>query len=287
VLKNLGSGGYSNGARSHQSKEDLMALEHATPADFLKIQLDDKAVFLERWRTLLIKELATPEAQKDPKKAEMKRLLETTWTGHASIDSVAYRIVRGFHNVLAQQTFANLTGEDFNSPRPRFSTNGQFEAALWKLVTDRPAHFVDSRYKNWDEQILAAVDYLFELYQRQGGVPPPALKELTWGGRNVVQFRHPLSGAVPLLANYTDLQPRPLPGDLDMPRVTAQAFGASERMVVSPGQEDKGLFHMPAGESGHPSSPHYRDGQKAWEEGLPTPFLPGPVVETLKLVPGK
>jgi len=55
--------------------------------------------------------------------------------------------------------------------------------------------------------------------------------------------------------------------------------------VVSPGHEEAGIFEMPVGESGHPLSPHYRDGQAAWQEGSPTPFLPGPAVDVLKLVP--
>jgi penicillin amidase len=42
---------------------------------------------------------------------------------------------------------------------------------------------------------------------------------------------------------------------------------------------------MPGGQSGHPLSRHYADGQAAWEEGLPTPFLPGPEASTLTLVP--
>jgi penicillin amidase len=56
-------------------------------------------------------------------------------------------------------------------------------------------------------------------------------------------------------------------------------------MVVSPGHEETGIFHMPVGESGHPMSPHYRDSHAAWQEGRPTPFLPGPPVDVLKLVP--
>jgi penicillin G amidase len=56
-------------------------------------------------------------------------------------------------------------------------------------------------------------------------------------------------------------------------------------MVVSPGHEGRGLFHMPCGESGNPISPHYRDGQEAWEVGLPTPFLPGAAEHTMVLAP--
>ncbi len=49
--------------------------------------------------------------------------------------------------------------------------------------------------------------------------------------------------------------------------------------------KETGIFHMPVGESGHPLSPHYQDGHAAWAEGKPTPFLPGPAVDVLKLVP--
>jgi penicillin amidase len=53
--------------------------------------------------------------------------------------------------------------------------------------------------------------------------------------------------------------------------------------VVSPGHEEAGIFHMPVGQSGHPMSPYYRKGHEAWEEGRPTPFLPGRPVHRLRL----
>ena len=60
---------------------------------------------------------------------------------------------------------------------------------------------------------------------------------------------------------------------------------ASERMAVSPGREAEGYFHMPAGQSGHPLSPNYADGHRAWATGEATPFLPGPAVHTLTFQP--
>ncbi len=70
-----------------------------------------------------------------------------------------------------------------------------------------------------------------------------------------------------------------------MPRVQGPTFGASERLAVSPGHENEGYFHMPGGQSGHPLSPHYRDGHEAWVRGEPTPFLPGPTTSRLELRP--
>ena len=68
-------------------------------------------------------------------------------------------------------------------------------------------------------------------------------------------------------------------------RVQSPVGGASQRLVVAPGREAEGIFQMPGGQSGHPLSPHYRDGHAAWEQGLPTPFLPGPALHRLQLVP--
>jgi len=90
---------------------------------------------------------------------------------------------------------------------------------------------------------------------------------------------------LPWLAPLLDMEARPLPGDTHMPRVQSPGFGASERLVVSPGHEAEGLFQMPGGQSGHPLSPAYRAGHDAWVEGRATPLLPGPAVSTLRLIP--
>ena len=81
------------------------------------------------------------------------------------------------------------------------------------------------------------------------------------------------------------MEPRPLPGDANMPRVQTPSFGASERFAVSPGREEQGYMQMPGGQSGHPLSPFYRAGHLAWENGEPTPFLPGPPAHHLTLTP--
>ena len=76
-----------------------------------------------------------------------------------------------------------------------------------------------------------------------------------------------------------------LDGDSNMPRVTAPDFGASERMVVSPGHEADGFIHMPGGQSGNPLSPFWGAGHEDWVHGRPTPFLPGKTEHTMRLLP--
>ena len=282
ILARLGDGCFDLGSRARQIRDRLLSLEKATPRDMLALQLDDRALFLARWRGLLLETL-TPEAVKaEPRRAEMRRLLASTWTGHASIDSVAYRLVRDFRDTLEKQVFDNLSGLEVGEEPPYYRPHRRFEGPLWRLVTERPPHLLARRFKTWDEQLLAAADDVLNRLQALG-----PLAERTWGERNTMQVRHPLSLTVPPLARWLDVPARPLAGDLDMPRVAGIVFSASERMVVSPGHEEAGIFHMPVGESGHPLSPHFRDGHAAWLEGRPTPFLPGPPADVLELVPKK
>lgn len=282
MLATLGDGGYDLGARARQIRDGLLAREKVTPKDMLAIQLDDRALFLDRWRKLLLDTL-TPEAvAADPRRKEMRRLVETTWTGRASVDSSAYWLVRVFRLAVREQVFFALTGQNSLPERERFAPPNQFEAPLWRMVTERPVHLLDPRFKSWDEQLLAAVDAALEFLGKGGD-----LSGQTWGVRNTTRIRHPLSAGVPLLGRWLDVPPRQLPGDDNMPRVQSAHAGASERMVVSPGREEAGIFHMPVGQSGHPMSPHYQAGHEAWENGDPTPFLPGPAVHTLRLTPGR
>ncbi|HJX21721.1 MAG TPA: hypothetical protein VJ454_12075, partial [Steroidobacteraceae bacterium] len=61
---------YDLGARAGQIRDDLLALQgNITPADMLRIQLDDRAVFLARWRTLLLSVLDDEALHDHPRRA--------------------------------------------------------------------------------------------------------------------------------------------------------------------------------------------------------------------------
>jgi penicillin amidase len=281
ALRLVGDAGYGLGARARQIRDDLLAIDKATPRDLLQIQLDDRALFLTRWRDLLLKVL-TPEALAGhPRRAELRRLVLTTWDGHAAVGSAAYRIVRVFRTAMLNQVFAPLTLTCTVADSKFQYGLAQAESPLWRLVTERPPHLLSPRFHNWDEQLLAGVDAAIERLTETG----PDLSKRVWGEVNLVSLRHPMSAAIPGLSRWLDLPPQSLPGDSNMPRVQGPGFGASERLVVSPGHEEQGLFEMPTGESGDPASPHYRDSNPAWAKGEPKPFLPGPAVNRLTLTP--
>ena len=280
LLERVGDGGYALGARAKQIRDRLLALEQATTADMLALQLDDRALFFERWRQVLLDVLTPAAIAGDRRRRGLRRHLEA-WNGHASADSIAYRLIREFRRQLLEDTFAAVMHvcADASPHTINVAKLRQSEGPLWALVTARPAHLLNPKYDSWEQQLLAAAD------RSLGSCPDGSLDACTWGSANAVDIVHPLSGAIPILARWLDVHHDPLPGGRYVPRVQRQAHGASERFAVSPGKEAQGYFHMPGGQSGHPLSPFYRAGHDAWASGKPLPFMPGPTVHELELLP--
>lgn len=270
--------GYDLGARAGQIRDDLLALQQpARPLDMLGIQLDDRALFLERWRTLLMGILDEDALRNMPRRGELRRLVEH-WDARADADSVGYRLVRAFHLQTERATFemfVRALGLDpADVPEPP-----QFEGALWALVTGQPPHLLARDQASWRAFLLSQVDATLATL-RESCVQ---LDRCAWGGQNRLGIRHPLSTALGPLKRFLDMPALPMPGDHNMPRVQGAAFGASERFAVSPGHENEGYLELPGGQSGHPLSPYFRAGFDAWVRGTPAPFLPGTPAHTLLL----
>jgi penicillin amidase len=281
ALDSVGDGGYALGARAQQIRTRLFAKTRFNERDLLAIQLDDRAVFLQRWWQLL------RERSNAASSPALDALAGTasSWQGRASTDSVSYRIVRAWRLAVNARLLDGLTapaqaalGDDFQMP-----DLPQFEGVAWPLVTQRPDNLLPRRFASWDALFEDAAEEVRSKLA-QGG----PLADRTWAERNTAKICHPLSMALPGFARRLLCMPfDPLAGDTNMPRVAAPDFGASQRMVVSPGHEADGIIHMPGGQSGHPLSPYWGAGHEDWVHGRATPFLPGKAQHTLRLVPAQ
>jgi len=281
MLGQIGEGGYSDGIRARLIRDRLMTLDKATPIDMLAIQLEDKALYLDRWRTLV---LSTLSRDTTGPRAEFKRLIETTWTGRASTDSVAYRLVRQFRTTFVRDVMTTLSAPAMRiDPGFDYTRSLRGEGPVWQLVTERPAHLLSPTFKSWDDWMLAAVDRAIADLTTDG----QQLADRAWGEANGAQFLHPLAAAIPFFGRYLNMPGDPLPGDIYTPRAQTPRTGPSERMAVSPGREHEGILHIPTGQSGHPLSPHYGDQYRAWLNGEASPFLPGQAVTTMMLTPSR
>jgi len=284
ALDIIGDGGYDFGARTKQIRDALFARERFTPEDMLHIQYDDRALFLQRWRDLLLTVLDDASAADDAGLSEYRELV-ANWIPRASPESTGYRLVRAFRLEVEKRVFHALMspareayGEGVSLRR-----SNQFEGVLWSLITEKPQHLLPAGYDTWNALMLAAVRQNIDYFNSQFDGP---LADRTWGEINTASIRHPLSGSIPLLGPYLDMPPDALSGDLDMPKAQGPSFGASERFSVSPGDEANSILHMPTGQSGHPLSNFYARGHQDWVQGTPSPFLPGAAEYSLTLAPG-
>lgn len=278
----LGDGGYDDAARARQIRDDLSALTApATPRDLLAVQLDDRALLLDRWQKALLATLTPDAVAAHPDRAELRRLV-AQWSGRASVDSVAYHLVRRWRDSVAGRVLGPVFEPCLDQDESFDFHRLNYEVSLWQLVQQRPPNFLTPDCLSWDDLLLKAADDVLEWADHQGR----PLSRLTWGERNTTRIQHPFSRILPgVLARLIDMPAVALPGDHDMPRVQGPSFGASERFVVSPGHEEEGCFQMPGGQSGNPLSPFFRTGFDDWAQGRPTPFLPGPTKYTLRLQP--
>ncbi|QFT54761.1 Penicillin acylase 2 precursor [Microbulbifer sp. THAF38] len=274
-LKIMGDHGYALGARQQQIRDNLLARQQFDEQSLLDIQLDDRAIFLQRWQQHLTEFLRGREGY-----SETYQLVQN-WGGRASPDSVGYRIVRNYRLKFMELCTAPIL-TFMRKSQPNFSfgqLKRQFEYPIWTLTQEEPQHLLNPDFESWTALKLAALDQVLEKMSADG---LPLLQQ-TWGEQNTASIRHPLARAISAIDWFTAMPEDQLAGDTHMPRFQSPTHGASERMVVSPGREEHGIFHMATGQSSHPLSPFFGKGHADWVEGNPSPLKEGESRYLLKL----
>ena len=275
ALAVIGDGNYAHGARAQQIRDALRALDAPiSERDLLGVQLDDRALFYTPWRDALLGVLA--EAEPTPARDALRAAVDG-WSGHAATDDAGYRLVRTWRVEVRDRVMPALTAPaEAWAPRAG-GLPAQDETALWTLVTERPTHLLPPGAASWDALLTEAADAVAARY--------PDAEAATWGEANTLAMAHPMADVLPGIGDRLRMPAVVQAGDSRMPRVAGPSFGASERMVVSPGHEERGIFHMPGGQAGHFLSPYWGAGHEDWVRGRPSPFLPGETAWTLTLTP--
>jgi penicillin amidase len=279
----IGDGGHDLGARTHQVRDDLAALGDKTDVKKVyAIGLDDRAIFLGAWRDRAIAALDPAAIKDQSKRAEALKMLKESWTGRASVDSVGYRITRAYMYALYDILYDGANEELVKlDPKANMAAvSARWPVVIARLLDQQPAAWLPPQYASWQAVQLAALDRVLDDLTKDG----KPLMAATWGQRNTAVSGHPMASAVPVLGKYLRVAPDMLPGDQHMPRVSGPTFGQSERLTVSPGKEEQGIFNMPGGQSGHPLSPWFLDGRADWLSGRESPLLPGTAQHTLTFV---
>lgn len=275
----IGNGGYDLGARGWQIQQGLNALADIDEKALHNIQLDNRALMLERWQQLLLEVLDNDTVQQHQLQSYRQHVL--TSSNSASVDAVGYSLVRAFRQQLLELQFAPLAAYLEQHGARAQDLKYSLETPLWAMLQQRRTDTLPADYSSWHELLLAAVLQSMQKLQQDNG----SINQSTWGLINQARIHHPLAAAIPILGSWLNMPATELNGDSHMPRVQRPGFGQSQRMVVAPGQEHKGILTIPAGQSGHPLSPFYRGDHQYWLNEVALPFLPGEKKYQLLLTP--
>jgi penicillin amidase len=275
----LGNGSYDLGARGQQIRDSLLNSGQLNEQALHRIQLDNRALFLNRWRQLLL-EVLTPEVTTAHQLTEYRALLSES--GHyAASDDIGYTLVQQFRQQTIALLFSPLSAMLEQAGSRSADLKYPLETPTWAMLSARRLDTLPDSFSAWSDLLVQAIlDSKLQLEQQHGSIA-----NSRWGQHNQANIRHTLSSAIPVIGGWLNMPSTEFAGDRHMPRVQLPAFGQSQRMVVAPGQEQDGILTIPAGQSGHPLSPFYRADHQYWLHDIALPFLPGPQKYQLRLVP--
>lgn len=272
---------FDQGHRAYRIAERLSEANNLSERDMLALQLDTRVEFYRFYQRLALSLLHNSN---DKTQMRLKQDL-TDWDGFAERESVGFAVLVEFRKRLLEAVMAPFMAKCRNYDAAFRFISPMIDTPLQQLLATRlPELLPDKRhYRDWDEFLL---NLLMQASHKLSANDSAGFSEsLAWGAANQVIISHPFSEDLPVLKRWLDMPPVELPGCAQCVRVATPGYGASERLVVAPGHEGNGILQMPGGQSGHPLSPHYRDQQQAWVEGIAVPLETGTGVYRLELVP--
>lgn len=274
--KLIGNNGFLNGMRAFQITKRLKENKLYNEAEMLNIQLDDEAIFFNRWKDLLLG-LLTDMKKRNAHQEELLDLLNE-WDGFCTIDSSAYYWIRSFRDKVSKKVLDRLFQPCIQAYNHIDLSTFDLEEPLWLIVYQKPDYLVSPDFESWEVELSA---YLKEVLEE---VPfNKSISEQTWGKRNKLAINHPLGDAIPLIGRLLNMPNDQVSGDFWVPHVSGPNVGASQRLVVSPGSEEKGIFVAPGGQNGHPLSRNYSDCHHSWVDGKADSLLPEETISKLVL----
>ncbi|KFX12601.1 hypothetical protein JV35_20250 [Pectobacterium betavasculorum] len=274
-------GGADMGPRAFEIKRQLMRSDRLSHSDMRHIQFDDSAVLMSAWRNLLLPILqASHPTEGTPRAQALSAIIQ--WSGNASADSVGYTVLAAWREALYQGLFAGLDrqlGQQWHKAS-YLRANTRWDENVMRLIENNTIAWVPKGYHDWADFSLQQLDSALQIISAQ-----KPLDQARWGEWNAVRIEHPIAQALPFMRRWLSAPALPQSGDHHVPHVSKPTFGASERLIVSPGDEANATLLLPGGQSGHPLSIWFLDGFDSWYHGTPRALVAGEHRHTLQLVP--
>lgn len=242
-------------SRIHDLLDDKADLR---PVDMLKVETDTYSypyLFLAEQLVSAAK-IAAP---KDPRARQLVAQAHD-WNGMADSDSPVVSFL-----VMARRAALDLILEPYLGKETGLY-QWRTTTFLQKILTDRPARWLPSAYKNYDELLSAAADRAVAMLAEESH--SERISAWEWERFNSLDMFHPL-GRTGFLKIFLSITGKPQSGTGYSVRAATKTHGPSMRFIANLANWDDSIMLVPAGESGQVGSGHYTDEFSYWYEGKP------------------
>lgn len=269
--------------RSRRIYDLLTAKQKLTTDDFRAIQGDVYAiggVIFAREVVKAAREAAPSMEDKDWQKT--LRLLET-WDGQVNAESRGAILAAELRDEFSRRIFAAALGAE----RAKQYAWSNSRTLIDRIITERPREWLPKEYKNYAELLRASNKEVRAALTKRLGADET---NWTWGRDAQVTFPHPLA-RVPLIGQQFVIPPFPLNGSRSTFPTVNIGQSVSMRFIADASDWDKTQQGITLGESGLPSSPHWKDQLQDWRNVTPRIFpftekaIAGAAKTTLVLAP--
>lgn len=257
---------WANDARHSRISNVLASLPKVTIEDSQRLQNDEVSLPAQRLVALL-----KPLHSDDPTTSAALKLLKP-WDGVLSVESSAAALEELWFSKYLGNAYKALT----LSPSDAQTFKAPDTAVLLSALEHPGQAFGSQPGLARDNLLLSSLHAAYnELLRIQG--PDPALWQ--WGRLHTSMVRHPMSAIAGADAKMLDVGPFPRGGSPYTPNQSSyddgfkQTIGPSARLIIDLGNWDNSRAVNYPGQSGSPTSSHYRDLVSLWTKGEYFPLL--------------
>jgi penicillin amidase len=242
---------------------DRLQKQKLTTDDFRRIQGDvysiGNSLFAHEASKILRPRLKTDEAK-------LAQLLDAfdSWDGLVNAESNVAPVVAQMRIAFRSRILTAVLGDEL----VKIYQWSNFDTTIDRLIAERPKDWLPKEFISYADLLRACYDDARKALTKSLGEDD---SKWTWGDMAKVNFRHPLAAA-PLIGLQFTIPPLPQNGAGGLAPTVNVGGNVSMRLIADPSNWDQTQHGITLGESGVPTSPHWKDQLADWRAVTPRPF---------------
>ncbi len=234
-----------------------------TTDDFRRIQGDIRSIGLSSFARD-IANLLKPGLTPDDQKLRDTIAAFESWNGEVSAGSAEAPLAFQMRAAFRTRILTAALGPDL----VKIYGWANFETTLDRLISEQPKEWLPKEFGSYAELLRACYGDARQILTRNLGADESKWK---WGEMVKVRFPHFLAAA-PLIGVQFMIPPFPQNGVGSLGTTVNVGSNVSMRFIADPNDWDKTQHGITLGESGIPSSPHWKDQLEDWRNVTPRAF---------------